>query len=121
QQPELVALGLLVPLRPADEQAEALLALGDVLDVEGDELAAPERAGEPDQEQGPVPHADQAVEVQGGDHRPEVRCDGRLLLGGVPTLGAADALPYESDAWVLGRVLEAGLGVVPADGREPAR
>src|SRR5690606_9908233 len=41
QQPELVALGLLVPLRPADEQAEALLALGDVLDVEGDELAAP--------------------------------------------------------------------------------
>ena len=51
---DLVAVGLRVGLAAADAEPETLVGLGDVLDVEGDELAAAERRPEAEQEQGPV-------------------------------------------------------------------
>jgi len=80
---------------------EAFVAVLEVGDVEGDELAAAQGPGEPDEEQGGVPGAGGAGR-EGGDHAAQQGDGdgGGLVLGGA--VDPSDAGPDRFDGRVVG-------------------
>ena len=101
---DLVAVGLRVGLAAADADPKPLVGHGDVLDVEGDQLAAAERGPEAEQEERPVAGADAGLGVAARDQAPERGGEHGLLLGGSGAQAAADALDHLADlpVWVGG-------------------
>jgi hypothetical protein len=65
-------MALLLRLRSPDVHHQPVLGTVDVLAVEGHQLATAERAGEPDDEQGPVPQPDRRTDVERGDQGADV-------------------------------------------------
>lgn len=96
-------------------QCEPFRDLGDVGDVEGDELAAAQRPGVPDDEQRSVPDADEPVEVQGADHGPYLVGAGRRPAARSDAVGPEDALQRLPDERGSGRCVESGVLVRLAD------
>ena len=112
------ALGFLVRLGSTQDKPEAAVVLADVLDVEGDELAAAQCAGEAEQQQGPVPGVGQAI-AERGDHRRDDLRAGRAHLPGRHALASADAGPDRPHPGVGRRRLEARHLVSHADRGQP--
>ena len=99
------AFGFLVRLGSTQEEPEAAVVLAHVLDVEGDQLAAAQRAGEAEQQQGPVANVGQAV-AERGDHRRDDLRTSRPHLAGRRALAAADTRPDRAHSGVGRRGVE---------------
>ena len=82
RQANLAALGFLVGLRAAQLDDQAVGGEADIGDVERDELAAAEGAGEADQQQRPIARRRSARPVQRLDHGPHLGGDGRFFWAG---------------------------------------
>ena len=79
-----------------------MVVLADVLDVEGDELAAPQGAGKAEEEQGTVPDVETPITERGNDSGDDLRAGGPYLLRGQTKYGG-------KRQWADGR-----LGFLPA-------
>jgi hypothetical protein len=94
REPDRRALALLIRLRVADRHNQAVVGPVHVGDVEGDELAAAERASEPNHEQGPVPHPDQRRRVERGHEGPDAEHAGMPFhLSRTSALRVGDSWP----------------------------
>ena len=92
RQADFSALALLVRLRAPQLHDQAVDIKRDVCDVERHHFGAPKSAGEADQQQRPVAHADKRGRRQRLDHRAHLGGDGRVLLVGRRAERASDAL-----------------------------
>ena len=116
---DFLALALLVGLGPADQHAEPVGDLNQVLDVERGKLGAAEGAGKAERQDGAVALAGQrlrGMRQHGGD---DLDGRGRLAAGGDAD-AAADAAHGRLDMRALGRVGLAGELVGVADRGEAA-
>ena len=117
---DLPSLSLLVRLTLSDDDGQTVVSSMNVPHVQPHQLGAAEGAGKADQQQGPVPDADEAV-AQGVHHAADLGGDGggfALLVG---SFGAADACPDEADGGGSGRrFVSSGLMHLGDSGEPPA-
>jgi hypothetical protein len=106
---------LLVSLRPADDDLEAVLGFLEIGHVERHELGPPERASEAQQEERAIAQALEAFRCCQGHGAGYLGQDGRLAGRG-GTDGAPDATQGRAHAFRVGRRLELRQAVGVADG-----
>src|SRR5579863_5951176 len=92
----LAAGALLVRLRSAQRDRQAVLAERAILDVEPHELRTAERSGESEQDEGPISTADDA-RVRRADHGPNVIRQSGSLLSRRGPLCSPDTLHHVLD------------------------
>ena len=117
--PDPAALAVLVGLRPPECHHQAGRREVQILDIEAHQLAAPQGAGEPQQEQGAVAQPGESVGL-GRDHCSEVGNDGgrlAILVGAVRALDAGKRFP---DGSGTGIELVPGCPVGGRDGHQVA-
>jgi hypothetical protein len=89
----VASLAFLVGLGAAQPQHEPVRLIGlHIGDVEPDELAAPERADEPNQQQRAIAEIDEAARVEGRKQPAQRVGQQRGFVGLLPAEGSADAL-----------------------------
>ena len=115
------SLPLLVRLPAAQPQHDPLRFVGlDVSDVEPNELGAPKRADEPDEQERPIAQIDEATRAQRREQLAQRVGHQRGLVGLLPAQGPADALPGGDDERASDWVFFFRRPVGEADRGQPA-